>query len=66
MMTRLWIMSDLHLEAVAFPGAFRPAPPDFDVLVVAGDICEGDTDGALRKVRHLANDKPAVFVVSLR
>ena len=63
MMTRLWIMSDLHLEAVAFPGAFRPAPPDFDVLVVAGDICEGDTDGALRKVRHLANDKPAVFVL---
>ena len=63
MMTRLWIMSDLHLEAVAFPEAFRPAPPDFDVLVVAGDVCEGDTDGALRKVRHLANDKPAVFVL---
>jgi 3',5'-cyclic AMP phosphodiesterase CpdA len=63
MMTRLWIMSDLHLEAVAFPEAFKPAPPDFDVLVVAGDVCEGDTDGALRKVRNLANDKPVVFVL---
>ena len=63
MMTRLWIMSDLHLEAVAFPEAFKPAPPDYDVLVVAGDVCEGHTDGALRKVRHLANGKPAVFVL---
>jgi Icc-related predicted phosphoesterase len=63
MMPRLWIMSDLHLEAVAFPEAFRPVPPEFDVLVVAGDVCEGDTDGALRKVRNLANDKPAVFVL---
>ena len=63
MMTRLWIMSDLHLEAVAFPEAFKLAPPNFDVLVVAGDVCEGDTDGALRKVRYFANDKPAVFVL---
>ena len=63
MMTRLWIMSDLHLEAVAFPEAFKPVPPNFDVLVVAGDVCEGDKDGALRKVRNLANDKPAVFVL---
>jgi 3',5'-cyclic AMP phosphodiesterase CpdA len=62
-MTWLWIMSDLHLEAVAFPEAFKPAPPDFDVLVVAGDVCEGDTDGALRHVRLLANGKPAVFVL---
>jgi 3',5'-cyclic AMP phosphodiesterase CpdA len=56
-------MSDLHLEAVAYPEAFRPIPPDFDVLVVAGDVYEGDTDGALRRVRRLANDKPAVFVL---
>jgi Icc-related predicted phosphoesterase len=63
MMTRLWIMSDLHLEAVAFPEAFKPVPPNFDVLVVAGDVCEGDTDGALRKVRYFASDKPAVFVL---
>ena len=39
------------------------ATPFPDVLVVAGDVCEGDTDGALRKVRYFANDKPAVFVL---
>jgi 3',5'-cyclic AMP phosphodiesterase CpdA len=61
--TKLWILSDLHLEAVAFPQAFKPAPPDFDVLVVAGDVCEGDSDTALRVVRRLANGKPAVFVL---
>jgi 3',5'-cyclic AMP phosphodiesterase CpdA len=52
--TKLWILSDLHLEAVAFPEAFRPPPPDFDVLVVAGDVCEGDSDAALRVVARLA------------
>ncbi len=51
-MTKLWILSDLHLEAVAFPQAFKPAPPDFDVLIVAGDVCEGDSDTALRVVRR--------------
>lgn len=62
-MTRLWVMSDLHLEAVAFPEAFKPLPPEFDVLVVAGDVCEGDADGALRTARRLANGKPAIFVL---
>jgi Icc-related predicted phosphoesterase len=62
-MPRLWIMSDLHLEAVAFPKAFKPTPPEFEVLVVAGDVCEGDTDKALHTVRRLANGKPAVFVM---
>jgi predicted MPP superfamily phosphohydrolase len=56
-------MSDLHLEAVAFPEAFKPAPPNFDVLVVAGDVCEGDTDSTLRQVHRLASGKPAVFVL---
>jgi len=62
-MARLWILSDLHLEAVAFPMAFKPARPDFDVLVVAGDVWEGDSDTALRLVALLANGKPAVFVL---
>ena len=62
-MARLWVMSDLHLEAVRHPEAFRPARPDFDVLVVAGDVWEGDTDAALRMVARLAGGKPAVFVL---
>lgn len=62
-MPRLWVMSDLHLEAVRHPDAFRPVRPAFDVLVVAGDVWEGDTDRALRTVIGLACGKPAVFVL---
>ncbi len=60
---RLWILSDLHLEAVGFPEAFKPARTDFDVLVAAGDVCEGDSEAALRVVARLANGKPAVSVL---
>ena len=35
---RLWVVSDLHLEAVPHPEAYRPKRPPFDVLVVAGDV----------------------------
>ena len=56
-------MSDLHLETVRHPEAFRPARPVFDVLVVAGDLCEGDTDQALRRVAAIAGGTPCVFVL---
>ncbi len=62
-MTRLWVLSDLHLEATPYPQAYRPAPPDFDVLVVAGDVFEGAPDQALRVVQRLAGGRPAVFVM---
>jgi 3',5'-cyclic AMP phosphodiesterase CpdA len=61
--TRLWVLSDLHLEALPHPEAYRPARPEFDVLVVAGDIWEGDSCRALELVASLANGKPAVFVM---
>jgi len=61
--TRLWILSDLHLEAVPHPEAFRPVRPAFDVLVVAGDVWEGDSRRALETVAALADGKPAVFVM---
>jgi predicted phosphodiesterase len=61
-MTRLWVLSDLHLETVRYPEAFQPMRPDFDVLVAAGDIWEGDSKRALRVVARLAAGKPAVFV----
>jgi len=59
-------LSDLHLDAVPHPEAFRPERPAFDVLVVAGDIWEGDTCRALETVAALANGKPAVFVMGNR
>lgn len=60
---RLWVLSDLHLEAVPHPQAFRPQRPAFDVLVVAGDVWEGDSGRALEVVAALADGRPAVFVL---
>ena len=60
---RLWVLSDLHLEAVPHPDAYRPARPAFDVLVVAGDVWEGDSRRALEVAASLADGKPAVFVL---
>lgn len=62
-MPRLWIMSDLHLESVPYPDAFQPSRPDFDIMVVAGDIWEGDCLSGFRKLREFAGDKPVVFVM---
>jgi Icc-related predicted phosphoesterase len=61
--TRLWVLSDLHFEAVPHPEGFRPLRPEFDVLVVAGDVWEGDSRRALERVAALAGGKPAVFVL---
>lgn len=60
---KLWIMSDLHLESVPFPEAFAPARPDFDVLVAAGDIWQGDYRRGLDLLTNLAGGKPVVFVM---
>ncbi len=62
-MTRLWILSDLHYEAVPYPGDNWPRRPDFDVLVVAGDVFGGDAARALGIVARLADDRPSVFVM---
>ena len=61
--TRLWIMSDLHLESVPHPDAFDPHCPDFDVLVCAGDTWQGRTDLAFEALRRLAGDRPVVTVM---
>lgn len=60
---RLWVLSDLHLETIPFPDRFAPPRPDFDVLVAAGDMFEGDPPRAMRTVRRLAGDSEAVFVM---
>ncbi|MCZ7861513.1 metallophosphoesterase [Agrobacterium salinitolerans] len=62
-LTKLWVMSDLHLEAVPYPEAFQPQIPVFDVLVAAGDIWQGDCLRAFRFLRKLAGDKAVVFVM---
>lgn len=60
---RLWFFSDLHLEKFPYPGAFQPQIPDFDVLVCAGDIFEGDCAEGFYYLRKLAGDKPILFVM---
>ena len=56
---RLWILSDLHIEQSVWE--LPSSPPDFDVLIAAGDIHDPASDG----VRWLAErvDKPIVYVM---
>lgn len=62
-MTRLWILSDLHLETIPHPDAFAPTPPDFDVLVCAGDVWRADPARGFCTLRRLAGEKPVVCVL---
>jgi len=55
---RLWVLSDLHFEAVPHPEGFRPERPEFDVLVAAGDIWEGEPIRALERIAALAAGRP--------
>lgn len=60
---KLWVISDLHLETVPFPGAFKPSTPDFDVLVCAGDTWSGSVERGFAFLRALAGRKPIVTVL---
>jgi predicted phosphodiesterase len=56
---KLWVLSDWHMEMRI---SFDPQPrPDFDVLVVAGDV-ENVITTSIMMVAALAAGKPAVFV----
>lgn len=60
---KVWIMSDLHVD-----GKDRdfdlPASPDVDLLVIAGDICDGFTHGFnwLDRQRQLGIKTPILWV----
>jgi len=60
---KLLILSDLHLESLPFPDAFRPAPSDFDVLVSAGDIWLGNVGRGFEILRKMAGSKRIVAVL---
>ncbi|EKF42410.1 metallophosphoesterase [Nitratireductor indicus C115] len=60
---RLWVLSDLHLETIPYPNAFQPQRPDFDVMVVAGDVWQGDCRRAFQFLAQLSGGKPVVFVL---
>ncbi|TNC12313.1 metallophosphoesterase [Methylobacterium terricola] len=58
---RLFPLSDLHLERR--PLAAVPAPTqDFDLMVCAGDVWEGEPERGLAALLQLAGERPVVLV----
>ena len=58
---RIFPLSDLHLERR--PLAAVPAPArDFDLLVCAGDVWEGQPERGLAALLQLAGERPVVWV----
>jgi Icc-related predicted phosphoesterase len=59
---KLWIMSDIHLELSRGWDLPHPAErPDFDVLVMAGDLVPGMERG-VEWLAERVTDKPVVYV----
>lgn len=61
-MPRLWTVSDLHLEVARFDWTPTPPADGFDVLVVAGDVYEGDVARGIEWTARVAAGRPSVFV----
>lgn len=61
-MPLLWILSDQH-EEISPDVVRRFEPPEFDILVCAGDVSEGDVRGCVDGVARVADGRPAVMVL---
>jgi predicted phosphodiesterase len=60
---RLWIISDLHLDVNEHLPFILPHPrPEHDVVVIAGDICEGAVRGVKWIAQRRLNEKPVIYV----
>jgi predicted phosphodiesterase len=58
-----WIFSDLHVDANARTPWVLPDPrPDHDVVIIAGDICQGISRGANWIAEQGLNAKPVIYV----
>ena len=59
---KLWIASDLHREVRKdwIPG--RARPEEFDVLILAGDVMDGDVVCGVETAAAMAGGKPAIYV----
>jgi predicted MPP superfamily phosphohydrolase len=62
LMPRLWILSDLHEEEASDENRSF-GRPEFDILVVAGDVCEADPRGCVEAVARIAGGRPAVMTL---
>ena len=59
---KIWVLSDIHLELTA--GWDLPGPgerPDFDVLVMAGDLIPGMERG-VNWLRERVTDRPVIYI----
>lgn len=58
-----WIFSDLHLDINAHSSWMLPSPrPEHDVVIIAGDICEGLARGVNWIAERGLNAKPVIYV----
>jgi Icc-related predicted phosphoesterase len=59
---KIWILSDVHVELTS--GWDLPGPaerPDFDVLVMAGDLTPG-MDRGVKWLRERVTDRPVIYI----
>ncbi|SER59573.1 Predicted phosphoesterase [Faunimonas pinastri] len=61
-MTRLWILSDLHLEFPEYADWLPPAIPEADVCIAAGDIARPISTSVRWLAEHILPWMPVVFV----
>ncbi|MBX9592076.1 MAG: metallophosphoesterase [Hyphomonadaceae bacterium] len=60
---KLWILSDLHVDANRrFPFELPIPRPAHDIVVIAGDICQGLAEGVRFIASEKLNAKPVVYV----
>ena len=60
---KLWILSDLHIDVNRrFPFELPQPRPAHDIVVVAGDICQGLAEGVRFIASQGLNAKPVIYV----
>ncbi|CAN1724882.1 protein of unknown function [Hyphomicrobium sp. 1Nfss2.1] len=60
---RAWIFSDLHIDVNARTPWEIPEPrPEHDVVIIAGDICQGLGRGVRWIAEHGLDGKPVIYV----
>ena len=56
---KLWILSDLHMEGCVWD--LPSPPPDYDVLIAAGDIHDPASEGVVWLAER-SQGKPVIYV----
>ncbi len=60
---KLWILSDLHVDVNRrFPFELPTPHPAHDVVIIAGDICQGLAEGVRFIASQELNAKPVIYV----